>query len=450
MTALIGIAARSAWNRRGNLLLMVLAIALSTALLLGVERLRQQVRGSFAQSVSGTDLIVGARGNPLQLVLYTVFRIGQVDGNISWQSVQRLANHPLVAWTVPVSLGDSHRGFPVLATTTAYFEHFRYGDHRPLRIEQGHRFDGLFDAVIGAEVAHRLGYRLGDQIALSHGESEPGQSDHGNPHHGQSDDGHDAASGKHERRHEHRGADHGDKPFTVVGILARTGTPVDRTVHIGMEAMQAIHLDFQGGARLPGMAIPPEYVRRFDLTPKSATAVLVGLKLRSRVFTLQREIAEDTREPLTAVLPGVALDTLWDTVRTAETTMRAISAMVAVVGLAGLASSILAALGARRRELAILRAAGARPRDIVALVAMEGMMLMLCGASAGVLLLTAASGLFSGWLEASLGVALPFAWPTMAELPTLLALILAGFLASLLPAWRAYRLSLADGLNPRL
>lgn len=435
MTALIGIAARSAWNRRGNLLLMVLAIALATALLLGVERLRQQVRSSFAQSVSGTDLIVGARGNPLQLVLYTVFRIGQVDGTVSWQSVQRLANHPLVAWTVPVSLGDSHRGFPVLATTTAYFDHFRYGDHRPLRIEQGRRFEGLFDAVIGTEVADRLGYRLGDQIALAHG-----QADHA----------HDAESDAHGHGHQPQGADHGDKPFTVVGILARTGTPVDRTVHIGMEAMQAIHLDFQGGARLPGMAIPPEYVRRFDLTPKSATAVLVGLKLRSRVFTLQREIAEDTREPLTAVLPGVALDTLWETIRTAETTMRAISAMVAVVGLAGLASSILAALGARRRELAILRAAGARPRDIVALLAIEGMMLMLLGTVAGVVLLTAVSGILGGWLDARLGVTLPFAWPTMAELPTLAALILAGFVASLLPAWRAYRLSLADGLNPRI
>ncbi|TWG85324.1 putative ABC transport system permease protein [Cupriavidus gilardii J11] len=438
MIALAGIAARSAWNRRGNLLLMVLAIALSTALLLGVERVRQQVRSSFAQSVSGTDLIVGARGNPLQLVMYTVFRIGGVDGNVSWQSVQRLASHPLVAWTVPISLGDSHRGFPVLATTTGYFQHYRHGDHRRLRIAQGRRFDSLFDAVIGAEVARRLGYRLGDQIALSHGQSELG-------HAGRHDEDHD-----HDHEHPREHADHGDKPFTIVGILAPTGTPVDRTIHIGMEAMQALHLDFQGGARLPGMAIPREYVRRFDLTPKSATAVLVGLKLRSRVFTLQREIAEDTREPLTAVLPGVALDSLWDTIRTGETAMRAISAMVAVVGLAGLASSILAALGARRRELAILRAAGARPREIVALLAMEGMMLMLLGAFAGVALLTAASGLFSGWLEARLGVALPFAWPTMAELPTLAALILAGFLASLLPAWRAYRLSLVDGLNPRI
>lgn len=434
MTALMAIAARSAWNRRANLVWMVLAIALSTALLLGIERVRHQVRASFAQSVSGTDLIVGARTSPIQLVLYAVFRLGGATNNIGWDSVQRLASHPQVAWTIPLSLGDSHRGFPVLATTAAYFEHFRHGDGRALRLAQGRRLngktdgridgktDGMFDAVLGAEVARRLGYRVGQQIVLTHGDV--------------------AAPGALRLEHE-------DKPFTVVGILAPTGTPVDRTIHIGLAAMKAIHLDFQGGTRVPGAAIAPEHLRRFDLTPDSVTAVLVGLKLRSRVFALQREIAQDTREPLMAVLPGVALDALWDLVDIAENALRAVSAMVAVIGLAGLASSILAALGERRRELAILRAAGARPRDILALLAIEGMMLMLTGVAAGVALLSLTSALLAGWLEARLGVALPVSWPSVAELPILAALVLAGFAASLLPAWRAYRLSLADGLNPR-
>jgi len=442
MIALMAIAARSAWNRRANLVWMVLAIALSTALLLGIERVRHQVRASFAQSVSGTDLIVGARTSPIQLVLYAVFRLGGATNNIGWDSVQRLASHPQVAWTIPLSLGDSHRGFPVLATTAAYFEHFRHGDGRALRLAQGRRFDeridgkigeridgkidrsmdGMFDAVLGAEVARRLGYRIGQQIVLTHGDV--------------------AAPGALRLEHE-------DKPFTVVGILAPTGTPVDRTIHIGLQAMQAIHLDFQGGTRVPGAAIAPEHLRRFDLTPDSVTAVLVGLKLRSRVFALQREIAQDTREPLMAVLPGVALDALWDLVDIAENALRAVSAMVAVIGLAGLASSILAALGERRRELAILRAAGARPRDILALLAIEGMMLMLTGVAAGVALLSLTSALLAGRLEARLGVALPVSWPSAAQLPILAALVLAGFAASLLPAWRAYRLSLADGLNPR-
>ncbi|MBY4899224.1 FtsX-like permease family protein [Cupriavidus sp. AU9028] len=423
MVALIGIAARSAWNRRANLVWMVIAIALSTALLLGIERVRHQVRGSFSQSVSGTDLIVGARGSPVQLVLYAVFRLGGATNNMTWDSVQRLAAHPQVDWIIPLSLGDSHRGFPVLATDARYFEHFRYGDARTLALAEGRRFDGLFEAVLGAEVARRLGYTTGQRIVLTHGEG-------GGP----------AALAQ----------GHDDKPFTVVGILAPTGTPVDRTIHIGLEAMQAIHLDFQGGVRLPGAGIAPEHVRRFDLTPASVTAVLVGLKLRSRVFAVQREIAQDTREPLMAVLPGVALDSLWEVVRIGENALRAVSAMVAVVGLAGLASSILAALGQRRRELAILRAAGARPADILALLAIEGILLMLAGTAAGVVLLWAASGMLGGWIEGRLGVTLPVAWPSPQELPVLGALLLAGFLASLLPAWRAYRLSLADGLNPRI
>ncbi|CAG9166703.1 ABC transporter permease [Cupriavidus pampae] len=430
---LLGLAARSAWNRRYNLLLMVVAIALSTALLLGVERIRQQVREGFSQSVSGTDLIVGARGSPMQLMLYTVFRLGGATNDMSWDSARRIAAHPLVAWTIPVSLGDSHHGFPVLATNGDYFAHFRYGAQHPLRIVEGKpldaRPDGLFDAVIGAEVARALHYHVGDRIVLSHGDSD-GDDDH-----------HD-----HGPLGEHH--DHADKPFVVTGILAPTGTPVDRTVHITLEAMEAIHLDWQAGAPIPGMSIPQQLVRKFDLTPKHVTGLLVGLKLRSRVFAMQREIANDAKEPLMAVLPGVALDELWDLISIGEKGMLLMSALVMAVGLAGLVSSILAALGERRRELAILRAVGARPLDLLMLLAAEGFCLMLVGTLAGYVLLTGLSVAMAPWLQATLGVALPVAWPQASELPLLGAIIAAGALASLLPGWRAYRLSLADGLTP--
>ncbi|WP_404993359.1 ABC transporter permease [Cupriavidus pauculus] len=416
-----GLAARSAWNRRYNLLLMVMAIALSTALLLGVERIRHQVRAGFSQSVSGTDLVVGARGSPVQLMLYTVFRLGGATNNMGWDSARRIAGHPLVAWTIPISLGDSHRGFPVLATSEDYFRHFRYGDRRPLELAQGRTFQGLFDTVLGAEVARRLNYRLGDRIVLTHGDAI-------GPMAGQ--------------------LQHADKPFIVTGILAPTGTPVDRTVHIGLEAMEAIHLDWQAGVPIPGMSIPPELVRKFDLTPKSITGLLVGLKLRSRVFAMQREIADDPHEPLMAVLPGVALDELWETVSLGEKGLLLMSALVVAVGLAGLVSSILAALGERRRELAILRAVGARPLDLLMLLAAEGCVLMLVGTLAGYLLLTGLSAAIAPWLEASLGLALPVAWPQASELPLLAAIVAAGALASLLPGWRAYRLSLSDGLTP--
>lgn len=420
MQFLIRLAARSAWNRRFTLGLMLLAIGLSSAMLLGIERVRHDVRDGFSQSVSGTDLVVGARTSPVQLMMYAIFRIGGATNNMGWESAKKLADNPAVAWTIPLSLGDSHRGFPVLATNGNYFAHFHYGDGQALLLREGRVLSGIFDTVIGAEVAQHLHYQLGDHLILSHGM--------GNFHL----------------------TDHADKPFVVTGILARTGTPVDRTVHIGLDAMEAIHLDWEGGAPMPGMSITPALVKKFDLTPKTVTAVLVGLKSRAAVFGVQRDIADDTSEPLMAVLPGVALDELWQVVGIGENALLVVSGMVVIVGLAGLVSAILASLGERRRELAVLRSVGARPGDIFLLLALEGLAVMLAGVVAGVLLLTLALFALSPFLSAQFGVTLHPGLPAAGEWKLLLWTIVAGFVASLLPGLRAYRLSLADGLTPRI
>ncbi|MBB3211079.1 putative ABC transport system permease protein [Herbaspirillum sp. Sphag1AN] len=419
MSFLFRLAARSAWNRRFTLGLMLLAIALSTTMLLGIERVRHEVRDGFSQSVSGTDLVVGARTSPVQLMLYAIFRIGGATNNMGWDSAQKLAKNPAVAWTIPLSLGDSHRGFPVLATNGDYFRHFHYGDGQALKLAEGHEFSDIFDTVIGAEVAQRLHYKLGDHIVLSHGMGSMHLTDHA------------------------------DKPFVITGILARTGTPVDRTVHIGLAAMEAIHLDWQGGAPIPGLSISAALVKKFDLTPKTVTAVLVGLKNRAAVFGVQRDIADDTSEPLMAVLPGVALDELWQVVGIGENALLVVSGMVVIVGLAGLVSAILASLGERRRELAVLRSVGARPLDIFLLLALEGLAVMLAGVFLGVVLLALALWALGPFLSAQFGVTLHPALPAPGELNLLLWTILAGFAASLLPGLRAYRLSLADGLTPR-
>ncbi|WP_218509037.1 ABC transporter permease [Variovorax sp. dw_308] len=420
MTALFGIAWRSAWNRRFTLALTLLSIALSTCLLLGVERIRTELRQNFASSVSGTDLIVGPRTGSTQLLLYSVFRIGAATSNMSWKSVQALAGHKGVAWVVPLSLGDSHRGFPVLATTPDYFTHFRYGDRQPLALREGKPFGEIFDAVIGAEVVSQLGYRLGEKITLAHGSGE-----------------FDANA-------------HADKPFTVVGVLARTGTPVDRTVHIGLSAMEAIHLDWAGGAPMPGVTIPADAVRKFDLTPKSVTAVLVGLKNRTAVFAVQRWVANDPDEPLMAILPGVALDELWRVVGVGENALLLMSALVALVSLGGLVSVVLAGLNERRRELAVLRAVGAGLRHVLALLALEGGIVTLLGVLLGVLVTALGIALLSPWLQSRFGLALHLSEPTLNEWWLMGSLLVAGWLAGLLPSIRAYRLSLADGLSPRI
>jgi putative ABC transport system permease protein len=427
MKPLLHLAARSAWNRRATLSLVVLSIALSTLLLLSLERMREDVRASFSQSVSGTDLVLGARTGSVQLMLYAVFRIGAATNNVRMSSLHAIAQHRAVDWVVPISLGDSHRGMPVLGTTQEYFSRFRYGDRAPLALAQGRAFagtlDGVYEAVLGAEVAARLGYGLGSKLVLNHGSggtSGPGLS-----------------------------TEHADKPFHVVGVLARTGTPVDRTVHISLEGIEAVHLEWSGGAPLPGMKIAAEQARKFDLAPKQVTAALIGLKTRAAVFAVQRHIAEFKDEPLMAVLPGVALDELWDVVGVGEKALLGMSMLVAVVSLAGLIAVVLAGLNERRRELAVLRAVGAGPRHVAGLLAVEGSLIALIGVALGTLVTVILIASAGPWVQSRFGIALQLTLPTFSQWTLLGAIVASGLLASLVPGWRAYRLSLADGLSPK-
>jgi len=414
------LAGKSAWNRRGTLALVVLSIALSTTLLLGIEKLRTQIRESFVQSVSGVDLVVGARGGSIQLMLYSIFHLGGATNNMGWDSARRIVQKEDVAWAIPISLGDSHKGYPVVATSDAFFAHYRFRGGRPLALLQGRAFDALFDVVIGAEVAKQLGYAPGQKIVLSHGNS-----------------GSDLAA-------------HGDKPFTVTGILAPTGTPVDRSLYISLQAMEAIHIDWRAGAPIPGFQLSPEQVKQFDLTPRSITAMLVGLKKRGRVFSLRREISEWKEEPLMGVMPGVAMDQIWNMVNTGERSLLLISALVTFTGLTGLAAAILAGLGERRRELAILRSTGARPLDILVLLSCEGCLLVASGIFSGLALLYALLAGIRPFLSNSYGIFLSLSEPSASEWFLLGGIALAGFITSLIPAFRAYRMSLTDGLTASL
>jgi putative ABC transport system permease protein len=419
MKAVLRLAALSAWSRRLTLGLSLVAIALAVTLLLAVERIRGDARQSFTQSVSGVDLVVGARTGSVQLMLYAVFHAGAASNNIGWDSYRAIATHPAVDWALPLSLGDSHRGFAVLGTSAEYFQRFRHGDGKALRFREGQAFAGVFEVALGSEVAQRLGYRLGDSITLNHGMSELGPA-------------------------------HGDKPFRVVGILAATGTPVDRTLHVGLDAISALHLDWVGGAPLPGVNIPAEFVAKFDLKPKEITAALVGLKQRGDVFRMQRFVNQYRGEPLLGVMPGVALDELWQTIGIVERSLLAVSALVVLVGLAGLAATLLAGLNERRRELAILRALGAGPGEVFLMLTAEGLLVTTLGALLGLALLGAGSGLAAPWLLERFGVVLATRLPGSEELALIGAVILTGLLASLVPGWRAWRMSLADGLTPRL
>lgn len=417
MKAILLLSLKSAWARRLTLSIALVAVAIASALLLAVERVRSDARASFIQAVSGVDLVVGARTGGVQLMLYAVFHAGSATHNMRWDSFEAIAQHPAVAWAVPLSLGDSHRGFPVLGTSAEYFSRLRYADGQALRLAAGRPFAEVFEAVLGSEVARELGYRVGERITLSHGM-------------------------------EAMGPEHEDKPFTVVGVLAPTGTPVDRTVHVSLEAISALHLDWVGGAPIPGLSIPAEYVRKFDLQPKEITAALVGLHNRSEVFRIQRWVNGYRGEPLMGVMPGVALDELWQTLATVEQTLFALSALVVLVGLAGLSATLLAGLNERRRELAILRSLGAGPGAILLMLTFEGLLVTGCGVLIGLTLLLAAIALGApAWQQ--FGIHLTLRPPSANEIWLILAILATGLLASLAPALRAWRLALADGLTPR-
>ena len=413
------LALQSLRNRWLTALLTVLAIAVSVVLLLGVEKIRTGARQSFADTISGTDLIVGARSGSLNLLLYSVFRIGNATNNLSWQSYQDISARPEVAWTVPLSLGDSHHGFRVLGTTSDYFRHYRFRQTHGLTFREGAAFNDLFDAVLGADVAAALGYRVGDPIVVSHGLGSVAF------------------------------LEHDDKPFRVAGILEKTGTPVDRTVHVSLEAIEAIHVDWQSGSRLPGQNVSADEVRRMDLQPKAITAALVGLKSKLATFRLQREINEYRAEPLSAILPGAALQELWGLVGIAETALTVVSAMVVATALLGMVTMILTTLNERRREMAILRSVGARPRTILALLMAEAGVLTLTGIALGIVLLYIGLLALQPYVDRSYGLHLPIDAPRAAELLSLLSIAVAGCLAGLLPALRAYRLSVADGMTVR-
>ncbi|MEH6742172.1 ABC transporter permease [Hyphomonas sp.] len=422
MSAIFALAGQSLMNRKASVLLTLLAVALSVALFLGVDKARTGAREGFGNTISGTELIVGAPTGSVNLLLYSVFRMGSATAEVSWPTYQEIAARPDVDWAVPISLGDSHRGFRVMGTTPDYFDHYKYGRNQDLLLAEGEQFEDLFDAVIGADVARELDYTLGSPMTLSHG---LGQADFGSGHE--------------------------NRPFRVVGILAPTGTPVDQTVHVSLEAITAIHVGWETGAKNPlADNITEETIRTFDLTPKTVTAIFLGLKRRGTILTTRREINTNRGEPLMAIIPSQALAELWSVTAIAERALLAVSIFVIAVGVVSILTSILTSLNERRREMSILRAVGARPGHIFALLVLEAGLVGFLGAALGILLIHVLLAVVGPLVSAHYGISLIGTGPGLTDLYTLLAVTGAALLAGAIPAWMAFRRSLADGLSIRL
>ena len=412
---------KSLWNRKGTALLTIFSISISVTLLLGVENIRKGVRTSFSSAVSGTDIIVGARGGSLQLLLYSIFRIGNSPNNLSWESYNELRNNKRVKWTIPISLGDSHSGFRVVGTNQDYFKFFRYGSKKKLEFLKGKPFSKVFDTVIGSEIAIKFNYKLNEKIIIAHGTGKKSF------------------------------LNHDDKPFKIVGILKPTGTPVDQSLHVSLEGITAMHVDWESGAPpMEGESISAEEVLKLDLIPEEITSFLIGLKSKIHVFDLQRKVNTYKEEPLSAIMPGVALQELWNILRTAETGLRVITWFVLFAGLLGMVTSLLSGLNERRREMAILRSVGAGPGTISFLLILEATVLTLAGIIFGLFILYLALFVSQPILEAYFGLFIPINFPSNRDIIILGGILLTAMLMGIIPALRAYYQSLADGMTIRL
>ena len=423
---------KSAWSRRYALSLVGLSVCLSVILLMGVQQIRTDAKHSFSNALSGVDLVVGPRGSQTDLLLYSVFQIGTPTQNMSYADLQRIKALPSVAWAIPIQLGDSYEGFPVMGTSSDFFKYYR-SSGQALIFQKGQAFENpheqpnaLMHVVVGAEVAQSKKLNLNDSFALTHGYQAIEETEHAN------------------------------HPFKLVGILKPTGTPLDRTVLINLEAFEALHVGWGMGLRPSAFdrksSLETEQPSIASLTPTELTAVWVGLHSRATVFSARKAIESMVPAvsslPLMAVLPGVALDELWQIVRVVENALIVMGALVAVCSLLGVVSVLLVGLSARRRELAIYRSLGAGPGAVFFAVAGESFWVCSVAILSGVVGAQALIFVFQDVLLQSFGIQMKVGWPAMDAWISIAVLLGTAMLACLLPAWRAYRMSLSDGLNP--
>lgn len=411
---LFSIAWRSLLNRRVSVALTLASLTLSVIIVVGVEHIRSQARESFNRTVSGVDLIVGARTSQINLLLYSVFRIGNATNGIASESYELIAGDPRVAWTIPLSLGDSHRGYRVLGTDANFFAHFRFGEQRSLELRQGKPFASEFEAVLGSEVARQLGYQVGERITLSHGLGQISFSNHEST------------------------------PFTVSGILAATGTPVDQTLHVTLAGLDAAHgIGPNEGAHSHEDGGSGEH----HIDSAQITAFMLGLHSRMSVFEIQGAINEYPGEPLLAILPGVALAQLWEVMGSVESILALISALVMLASLLGIATMLFASMRERQREIFLFRSVGMHSSSIFFLIEIESMLITALGIALGLGAVWIALSAGQSWLSQEYGLmieTLPFS-PSIA---TYLGVIfVASSVLSLLPGLSAYRNSLGTKLK---
>ncbi|PKF62997.1 hypothetical protein CW745_06110 [Psychromonas sp. psych-6C06] len=579
--AILSLAFKSLWNRKLTFFITLFSIAISVTLLLGVQTLKDETKTSFMKSISGTDLIIGARGASSQLLLSSVFHIGNTTNTLKYSSYEQIAKLPTVEWAVPISLGDSHKGYTVMATDLSFFEHYSYANKQKIAIQKGKISTDMFAVAIGADVAKKLNYKIGDSIIMTHGGGEI------------------------------HGHDHDDIPYFISAILKPTFTAIDQTLIISLEAMEAMHADDHGHigalshethanhdehehheshanhddhehehheshashdehehheshashdehehehheshashdehehAHHESHASHDEHehehehehheshanhdenehheshanhdehehehheshashdehehehneshashdehehehheshtshdehehhethanhdehkhhqdtpeqkiARLLKLKPDNINAIFVGLTSRQSVLGMQRYVNTFQAEPLSAIMPAVALQELWQFFSIAETALDIVTIFVVLVGLLGMLSIILMSLNERRREMAILRSVGARPAHIFALIIGEAGFVCFAGIMLGIALMYFLLLTLQAPLATYYGFYLDINMLTSSDLFILFIIQASALLIALIPGLLIYRYSLSDGMS---
>ena len=473
LSTLIKVAYASLRYRIGGVGLTIASVTLSVFVLLSVEHIRQEARNGFASTVSGVDLIVGARTGEINLLLLSIFRVGNATANVSWGAVEEISEQKSISWVVPISLGDSHRTFRVVGTTAEFFSRYKYAQKKPLSFSQGGEFDALQDVVLGARAAVKLSYVLGDSLVLSHGVAD--------------------TSFLH----------HEDLPFSVSGILERTGTPVDNAIFVSLNAIEAMHSEDresenrqrlhegheshaaheesevhegheghesdlmhegeeshwaheEGGAHevhdaQEGDSDHPNHKGEESdnyhdhRAIGSVTAILVGLDSPISTLVVQRWINEYSEEALLGILPGVALTQLWALLGNIEAVLLGISILVFVSSLLGLNAMLLASMRERRREIEILRSIGAPSLFIWGLLIIESLLIITIGVVLAIFGLLLAISLANDVLANELGISLSAQILNTSNLSAIGLIYLTALAMTLVPAWRAYSVSRSAG-----
>lgn len=380
------------WARPLATLLHLLLLSLGLAAISLVLLVSEQVEQGLRRDLAGIDLVVGAKGSPLQLILSGVFHLDVPTGNIPAEAVQRWRSHPLVETVIPVSLGDSHEGFRIVGTEPAYLEH--YG----ATLAQGRLWAGTLEAVLGAEVAARTGLRLGDRFVGVHGLGREGEA-------------------------------HGDTPYTVVGVLERSGRVLDRLILTSTESVWEVH---------EAETALDEEDRRYLEAEREVTLLLLRYRSPLAAVSLPRLINAETA--LQAASPALETARLLRIVGVGAEVLRGFGLVLLAVAALSVFIGLYHAVRERANDLAMLRMLGAPPHKVAAVVLAQALWLAAGGLLLGLALGHGLTALLGWALAQRQSVALS-GWTWLgAEWAVVAGALGVAVLSAALPAWQAYRL----------